>query len=398
MTVRNRKLHAIIQKHLPHLRELRHRLHQVPEPGLEERKTSALIATELRELDVEVTTGIAGTGIVADLNGAESGPYVILRADMDGLPVEEASHLPHHSRNPGYSHCCGHDGHATCLVGAARALCEMHDDLQGRVRFLFQPAEEINCGAMEMIEAGVLSDRLPDAMFTLHTWPELPVGHVASLPGTITAGSDSFLVRIRGRGGHGARPHLTDNPLITMSSLIRKLADLTGPNRVVSPCVAHSGKKLNVIPEIGQISGTIRSLNEGIRDETLTAIEQTVQEVAEEHGTECTVDFESGCPPVRVDPDLYELFTRVGRQVLGEEQVQCLDGPSMGSEDFGYYLNHVPGLLFRLGMGLSSEQLHNPGFDFNDDALESGITMLTGLARAFCNPKNYNQQPSTNNQ
>jgi amidohydrolase len=268
------------------------------------------------------------------------------------------------------------------LLGAARTLVELKDRLRGRVRFLFQPAEEISRGAMEMIEAGVLFDRVPDAMFTLHTWPKLPVGHVGSRPGTITAGSDSFAIRVIGEGGHGARPHLARNPLLGMSHLIEALSSMTAPNRVVSPCVAHAGSKVNVIPELGEISGTVRTLNEEIRRSTLQEIEETVGRLCEDRGLECEIDFDAGCPPVVVDAELYQLFSRVGRELLGDDRVERLDSSSMGSEDFGHYLTHVPGLLFRLGMGLDSPELHNPRFDFNDDALESGITMLVGLALA----------------
>ncbi|MFW6457549.1 MAG: M20 metallopeptidase family protein, partial [Planctomycetota bacterium] len=191
------RIDSIVQENLPHVRELRHRLHEVPEPGMKEHKTSALITTELQQLGLEVIAGVGGTGVVADLECPNAGPYVLLRADMDGLPVEEDTHVPYHSRNPGYSHCCGHDGHCACLVGAAQALSEVSDALHGKVRFLFQPAEEINSGAREMLEAGVLTDQLPDAIFSLHTWPKLRAGHVASLPGTLMAGSDSFFIRIR---------------------------------------------------------------------------------------------------------------------------------------------------------------------------------------------------------
>lgn len=383
------QIQSAVRRQLDHVRELRHSLHEIPEPSLEEHKTSALIHTELLELDLEIHSGLAGTGLVADLQTDRPGGYVILRADMDGLPVTETSRVPHHSQNPGYSHCCGHDGHSACLVGAARTLVELKDRLRGRVRFLFQPAEEVSHGAMEMIETGVLFDRLPDAMFTLHTWPKLPAGHVGSRPGTITAGSDSFKIHITGVGGHGARPHLAKNPLLSMARLIEALSAMTAPHRVVSPCVAHAGNKMNVIPELGEISGTVRTLDGEMREATLREIEQTVTRVCADRGMHCEIDFDAGCPPVAVDPDLYDLFERVGRELLGEERVERLERSSMGSEDFGHYLTHVPGLLFRLGMGLDSPELHNPRFDFNDEALESGIAMLVGLALGVTNGDDF---------
>lgn len=383
------RIQSAVRNQIDHVRELRRSLHQIPEPSLEEHKTGALIHTELLELDLEIQSGLAGTGIVADLRTDRPGGYVILRADMDGLPVMETSRVPHHSRNPGYSHCCGHDGHAACLLGAARTLAELRDHVRGHVRFLFQPAEEISRGAMEMIEAGVLFDHLPDAMFTLHTWPKLPAGHVGSLPGTITAGSDSFIVRVHGEGGHGARPHLARNPLQAIARLIEALSALSGPDRVVSPCVAHAGSKMNVIPEVGELSGTVRTLNDKVRGRILGEIEETVERICSDRAMECEVSFDAGCPPVVVDPELYELFRMVGAQLLGEGRVERLQQSSMGSEDFGHYLAHVPGLLFRLGMGLDSPELHNPRFDFNDEALESGITMLTGLALGVTNGNGF---------
>ena len=322
---------------------------------------------------------------MADLETGRPGGYVMLRADMDALPVPEPPHIPHHSQNPGYSHCCGHDGHSACLLGAARVLNALRDELTGRIRFVFKPAEEISRGALEMIEAGVLSDRLPDAIFAMHTWPRIQVGDVGCRPGTITAGSDSFTIRVIGEGGHGARPWQANSPLPGISRLIKALSEMATGERVVSPCVTRAGNKLNVIPEYGELSGTVRTLNRSMRDRTLSQMQEVSHRVCSELGLEVEVDFEAGCPPVVIKPEMYELFHEVGAKLLGEEHVVRLADSSMGSEDFGHYLSHVPGLLFRLGMGMDSPELHNPRFDFNDAALESGITMMAGLAMRVCN-------------
>jgi amidohydrolase len=378
------RIRTLAAQHTAHVRELRHCLHQIPEASLEEHKTSALLRTELAELGLKVKAGLGGTGLFATLENGSSQKYVVLRADIDGLPVHEASHAPYHSLHPGYAHCCGHDGHAACLIGAARVLGELKPELNGRIGFLFQPAEENSRGAQEIIEAGIFCKRLPDAIIALHAWPDLALGHVACKTGAMMAASDSFTITVAGKGGHGARPHQARNPMLAMARIAPALAALTNHERVVSPCVFNVGEKSNVIAETGIIQGTLRTLSEATRQSMMQRIFKITERACSDLDMRGEVNFEIGCPAVVTDPALYDIFQAVGRKSLGPEKVITLDAPSMGSEDFAYYLNHIPGLLFRLGMGKDGPELHNPMFDFNDEALTTGITMLSAMAMRIC--------------
>ncbi len=374
-----------VHRHLDGVVELRHRLHQVPEPGLSEFETSALILDELGGLNLAIQSGIDGTGIIADLDGAHPGGTVILRADMDALPVQESTHLPYQSLHNGLSHACGHDGHAACLLGAAKVLHDLRPRLAGRIRFVFQPAEELNRGATAMIAHGLLdSHPLPTAIVSLHVWPGLPTDCVACRPGPMMASSDAFTVNVFGRGGHGARPHLARNPLKGIVRIIDTLSTIAVEGAIISPCVVRVGEQSNVIADSGLLRGTIRALNPEVRQRALAALEETAHGVCSELEMSAVVHLQDSCPAVANDPGLYETFRTVAQALLGEGKAVRLPHPSMGSEDFGHYLQHLPGLYFRLGSGTDSPDLHSSGFDFNDAALETGILMLAGLAIRLC--------------
>lgn len=381
----HRRILQLIDELLPWLIELRHRLHQFPEPSLGEEQTAAVLAGELGKLGLTVRTNVAETGVVADLETGRPGARVVIRADMDALPVEESTGLPYQSRNPGLSHCCGHDGHATCVVGAAAVLAGMGEALTGSVRFVFQPAEETAQGALMMVEAGVLSDPPVAAVFSLHSWPGLAPECVACIPGPFTASSNTMTIRVLGKGGHGARPHLARNPLPGMARVIAALDGLNTERRVISLCTAHAGQKSNVIADAGTLSGTLRALDEEIRRESTEVIVSRAKEACAEAGLRAEVSFGRTCPMTFNDERLYRRFFELGAALLGAECVQQLEAPSMGSEDFGYFMQRVPGLIFRLGMGRDSAQLHNGDFDFNDTALRPGAAMLAALALRTCN-------------
>lgn len=373
------------RRHLPHIRELRRELHQIPEVGFRERKTSHLLHTELVEAGYDVRSGLAGTGLAADLDTGRDGGYVILRADMDGLPVIDACAAPHHSRHEGFSHCCGHDGHAAALIGVARVLKTIEPALRGRVRLVFQPAEEMANGALAMIEDGLLCDGPADAAFAPHAWPGLPTNVVASRNGAFMAACDTFDIAILGVGGHGARPALARNPLTALARIVPVLEDMTTSTRVVSPCTVRIGEKPNIIAQSGILSGTIRTLDSDDRERTMDEIRSRVAAAAGELGMHAETTFETGCPMVANAPELYGVFRHVATALLGPNQVVELPEPSMGSEDFGYFLNHMPGLMFRVGNGEQSPELHNPRFDFNDNALDTTILTMAGLAARICN-------------
>ncbi len=366
--------------------ELRHRFHEIPERSFEENETARLIAQELRHMELTVEEGLAKTGVAATIKGKRPGNIVALRADMDALNIEEKTSKPYTSKHKGFSHCCGHDGHIVCVLEAARILVSLRKRLAGTVRIIFQPGEEIGAGASAMIEAGALGNPLPSAIFALHAWPHLESGIVASKPGNITAAIDYFNITVKGKGGHGARPHESISPIISVASIVQGISALTSngdkhnPPCVVSVGMIQGGTQANVIPDHASIQGTIRTLNETNRQKTLEKFDKTVKEICIQESVGVSIDFYKYGPPVNNHPVLYHLFEKVGDDLLIPEKRAYITKQSMGSEDFGNYTQLLPGLLIRLGMGKSSPQLHTSSFDFCDSSLVAGITILVGLA------------------
>ncbi|MDR4504252.1 MAG: M20 family metallopeptidase [Candidatus Scalindua sp.] len=365
---------------------LRHQFHQIPERSFKEKKTAELIAQELRKMGLTIEDGFFGTGIAATIKGKRPGNTIALRADMDALNIEEKTSKPYSSRHKGFSHCCGHDGHIVCTLEATRILVRLKKQLAGSVRVVFQPGEENGTGARAMIDAGALGNPLPTAIFALHAWPHLESGVVASKSGLITSAIDYFRITVKGKGGHGARPHESISPIIGISRIAQKISELTRkgdrnkPPCVVSVGMIQGGKEPNVIPDRASLEGTIRSLNETDRQQTVDKFKKAVKKICTEERLGVDIDFLKYGPPVHNHPDLYHLFEKVGEELLIPEKRAYITEQSMGSEDFGNFTNLLPGLLIRLGMGKSSPQLHTSRFDFCDGSLESGITILAGLA------------------
>jgi len=365
---------------------LRRAIHAAPEAGFSEHATAARIADVLRGAEMDVRTGLAGTGVVATLVGSAPGKAVVLRADMDALAITETTGKPYASRYRGMAHACGHDGHAAMLVGAGLILATLRDELAGEVRLLFQPAEESGTGARAMIEAGALGDPAPDAIFALHAWPDLPVGLAGSMPGHMTASNDLFTLTVTGVGGHGARPHLARSAILSAAELVERISGLTrigddgAPPRAVSVGSMHSGSGANVIPAEAVVEGTIRAPNETVREELFAAIRDIARQVARDRGVRVVFDTHVYCPAVMNDPRLFTIFTETAGELFGPQGWVEMDRMSMGSEDFACYLDRVPGLLVRIGTGAESGQLHNGNFDFADGALKSGAALLAGLA------------------
>ncbi len=377
-------LARLIEADADHIVETRHRLHRIPEPGFHEIKTASLLAEELSGLGLDVRTGIARTGIIADLETGLPGAYLAVRADMDGLPLKESTGVEYTSENEGYAHSCGHDGHTAAVLGTALVLSQIRHLLAGKMRFIFQPAEETSLGASAMIEDGVFAPERPDAILGFHAWPYLPADTVGCRTGTMMASCDVLTVVVTGKGGHGARPELARNPLPGMARVVESLSNLDNTERIVSLCTANIGTQANIIAGQGTLSGTIRTLDSEIRERTMEDIITRVDEACGSLGLHGKVDFGAMSPAVIADERLYRLFKKVGAELLGEDKVVELETPSMGSEDFGRYLEHVPGLLFRVGMGDNSAGLHQPEFDFNDEALRTAMLMLCGMAVRVC--------------
>ena len=362
--------------------DLRRRLHQVPEPAFEERRTSDLLAEVLTSLGFALRRGVGGTGIVADLE-CGGGPCVAFRADMDALAVPEATGAAYSSRHEGYSHCCGHDGNMATALGAARVVAELGDRFAGRLRLVLQPAEEAGNGAEAMIAGGALADPAPRAILAIHGWPMLPVGVLACRAGVMMASCDGLGVRIVGRGGHGARPERANSPLPGMARVIEALAGMNTPSRVVSLCIARAGRVSNVIPDEAELSGTLRAVGEDVRRCSTDEVVAAVAAACEPLGLRPQVTWREGTPAVVIPEELYGLFRRTAGAMVGPGRVVEMTEPIMGSEDFACYLQRCPGLMFRVGVGVDRAPLHNAAFDFNDDALAPAASVLAAMAVAL---------------
>jgi amidohydrolase len=370
--------------------ELRHNLHAHPELALHEYGTARIVAEHLARLpQLSIQTGIGGTaGIKAIICPDKPAPAVLLRADMDALPIQEQNDLPYRSQVAGCMHACGHDGHTACLVGTAMLLAEMADELPGPVVLIFQPAEESLGGGKILVEAGVLDNPRVGAAFALHGWPMIPVGRIGICRGQAMAATGGFAITVKGRGGHGASPHETADPIVISARIIEGLQQIT--SRMVSPLqpavvtvgTIHGGTTLNIIPSQVEMTGTVRALSNEVRAEILRHVEQIATHTAAAFGAQVEVSVSEAYPSVYNDPAACDFVARVAKDTLGPDAV-VEHGPTMAGEDFAYYLERVPGAILRLGMdgpGRPSAMLHQPHYNFNDDALSTGIRILSQIA------------------
>jgi amidohydrolase len=366
----------------------RQHMHANPETAFEEFDTSDFVAARLTEFGIEVHRGLAGTGVVGILHG-HSGPTgraIGLRADMDALNMTEGNDFAHRSRRPGKMHACGHDGHTTMLLGAARYLAETRN-FDGTVSFIFQPAEEGQGGGKRMVEEG-LFDKFPvDMVFGLHNWPDLPPGEMAVRPGPIMAGADQFEIRITGRGGHAALPHQTVDPVVVAAQLILAIQTLVSrtispiDSGVVSVTQVQAGSAYNIIPADVVLRGTVRSLNHTIRDHLESRLRHLVETLPPAFGATGAIDYRVGYPPTVNDEAPAELCAAVAGRLVGTDKVHQGLGPSMGAEDFAFMLGVRPGAYAWIGQGggPSGCLLHNTRYDFNDGILPIGASYWADL-------------------
>ena len=374
----------------------RRRLHAHPELGFQEYETARFVAERLRMLNLEVQTGIAQTGVVALLHGRRPGKTILLRADMDALPIEELNEVPYRSQVPGVMHACGHDAHTAILLNAARILAERRDRLAGTVKFVFQPCEEQPPGgAIRMIEEGVLENPSVDAAFGLHLAQPYPVGTVIARPGPVAAAADMFRIEIVGRGGHAAFPHLCVDAalvgaqvLVALHALVsREVAPLEPA--VVTVGVIHAGTAPNVIPETALLRGTVRTFDQALRERLARRVEEVAVSVARAMRADCRVEYEWGYPPVVNEPEMTELVTAVAREVVGSARVLAGE-PLLAGEDFASFLEQVPGCFFSIGT--RNEELgliwghHHPRFDFDEAALPIGVEMFVQVVERYLAP------------
>ncbi len=372
------------------LTQIRHQLHANPELSFKELATAELVALRLGEWGYEVTRKVGGHGVVGRLRQGEGTRSVSLRADMDALPILEENSSAHASKNAGVMHACGHDGHTTMLLGAARQLAKTRN-FSGTINLVFQPAEEAgrDSGAQCMIADG-LFERFPcDAIFGLHNHPGYPVGTFMFGSGPFMSASDRVFITVHGRGGHAARPHLTVDPILIAGSLVMALQSVVSRNidptqtAIVTIGSLNSGMASNVIPESASMGLSVRSFNPAVRDRLQERITELVTQHVHGYGGSVEINYERGCP-VLVNSVAETAFAlQVASELVGAEHTVSPFGPVTGSEDFAYYLQHRPGCFLRLGNGESSAMVHNARYDFNDQNLTVGAAYWTRLAERF---------------
>ncbi|MGA6583545.1 M20 aminoacylase family protein [Escherichia coli] len=374
------------------LREIRHQIHENPELGLQEFKTSALVAEKLRQWGYEVEQGLATTGIVATLKVGDGEKSIGLRADMDALPIYENSGKPWASKHPGLMHACGHDGHTTILLGAARYFAETRR-FNGTLRLIFQPAEEMINGGEIMVKEG-LFDHFPcDVIFGMHNMPGLPVGKFYFQPGALMASMDQFHITVRGCGGHGAIPHKAIDPVLVAAHITTALQSIVSRNvdpleaAVITVGSIVAGEVANVIPDSAEMKISVRSLSRDTRQLLLTRIPALAQAQAASFGATAEVTHVNGTPVLVNDEEMARFAWQVACKTFGEERAEFGIKPLMGSEDFSFMLEAQPKggfLLFGNGdVGEGSCMVHNPGYDFNDASLVPASSYWGALVEAW---------------
>ena len=359
------------------LSEWRQDLHAHPELGFEEHRTSDFVASKLEEFGVEVHREIGKTGVVGVLRQGNETRSIGLRADMDALPIRETNEFSHKSKNPGKMHACGHDGHTVMLLAAAKYLAESRS-FSGQVNFIFQPAEEGLGGAKAMIDDG-LFDKFPcDRVYAMHNGPGIAVGKFASVPGIRTAAGAFFDIEVIGKGGHGAFPQFAIDPITIAAEIIGAIQTIisrtTSPNdsAVLSITKVHAGDAYNVIPESATLSGTVRTFAIDKMQEIERQMISISEGISKAHGGTALVEFNTLFLPVLNEEEATDLATEVCREMVGQDNVITTGSAGTGSEDFSFMSNEVPGCYVIIGNGEDSNALHNPNFDFNDEALVYG--------------------------
>lgn len=366
--------------------------HSHPELGFQEVRTAGIVAKELNSLGLEVSTGIAETGVVALIEGATPGPVVLLRFDMDALPITEETGADYASQNPGVMHACGHDGHTAVGLTVARLLNDHREELAGTVKLVFQPAEEGLGGAPRMVEEGVLENPKPDLTLAMHVWNEKPVGWVGIVPGPTMAAAERFKVTITGKGGHGAGPHLAIDPVLASAHVVTGLQSIVARNvaplktAVVSVTTLHGGEAFNVIPSSVEMEGTIRTFEDEVRKIVLKRFEEIVSSTAGAFGCQAGIFLERLTPAVINEPEITRRVQEVLPKVLPDSDLNT-DERTMGSEDMAYIMEKVPGCFIFVGSanpgsGLNASH-HHPRFDFDERALTNGAALIAAATVDF---------------
>ena len=366
------------------MKKWRRNIHQNPELGLDCYETASFIEARLREFGIdEIHTGIAKSGIVAIINGKADGDTIGLRADIDALPMTETTKLEYASDNVGLMHACGHDGHTTMLLGAARYLSETRN-FSGRVALIFQPAEENEGGGRIMVEEGILDRFNIKNVYAIHNTPDVALGKFYTMPGPIMAGADKFHIDVVGVGGHGAYPHETKDPITAAVGIAQTFQTIVSRSRdpndklVVSVTQIHAGSTDNVTPENAYINGTVRTFDKRVQDMVIKRMEEIAFGHSQIFGLECKLRYEKGYPPTINSPENVKIAALAAQDISGFDMVDDNAGQEMGAEDFSYLLEKRPGAYLFLGIGAAAG-LHNTNYDFNDDASVYGASFFARL-------------------
>ncbi len=359
--------------------------HAHPELAFQERRSASIIADRLRELGYQVQMGIATTGVVGLLEGKRPGPVVMVRFDMDALPITEENESDYVSQNPGVMHACGHDGHMAIGLGIATLMARRRDEMAGTLKLVFQPAEEGANGAEAMVKEGVLENPRPDVFLATHVWNEKPIGTVDVSSGAIMAAAEKWTCTVRGKGGHGALPHQTVDPVVATAQIVTALQTVVSRNvspletAVVTVGTVHGGDAFNVIPAHVELSGTIRTYDPATRETVLRRVREVIEGVAAACGAAAELEIVSLTPAVINDAEVAEVVRAAAEAVVGPENVSSGER-TMGSEDAAFFMQEVPGCYFFLGSANAERGLnaphHNPHFDFDEDALVLGVAVL----------------------
>ena len=372
--------------------EWRRDFHRHPEIAFEETRTATIVAEELDALGMEVQRGVGKTGVIGILEGAKDGPTVLVRADMDALPIQEANETAYVSGTPQRMHACGHDAHTAIALTVANIYAKHRDQIAGRIKFLFQPAEEIGAGAKAMINDGALQSPAPDVALGLHVWNSLPVGKVSVTSGPAMAGVRSFTIQLKGKGGHAAVPNETHDPVIAMAQIINAAQTIISRNidpiesGVVSFTEVHGGDAFNVIPDDVRIRGTIRTYKPEILERIVQRFETIVHGIAQTMDCVAEIEYRNKLQPLINDPTiamrLYDVFRNV------DESLDIVDDVrTMGSEDMGEFLARVPGVFFFVGSANAEQGLnfphHHPRFDIDEESLSIGATLLASAVAEY---------------
>jgi len=382
------RVDSIAARLTPELVALRKTLHQHPELAFEEHETAKAVGAFLARLKIPFQSGVGKTGIVAVLEGSKPGRTIGIRADMDALPIHEQTGLAFASKVPGKMHACGHDVHTVIALGVAAALSEMRGELKGRVKFIFQPAEETLSGARAMIADGALDDPKVDLILGYHNWPAVVAGKVGYNAGPVMAAADAFDITLKGRDGHGAHPHLAVDTLAAAAHLVAQLQTIV--SREVKPTSSavltvgelHAGRARNIIAGSAELKGICRTLEPGLSEKIEAAVRRMLEGIKAGMRVDYTLDWKRVAPPLANDKDVLEKLLASARATIGDENVLQLPEPSMGSEDFAWFAEEVPAAHLRIGSKIDGldTAIHRSNYDCNELAIPVGVRVLARAA------------------